>query len=246
MRHRPLDHRATSYPPAPASRSQKERWTRVDLRPRGHDPSMAPPISDAVVVDVLRRVDRLLAPLVGRLGRPRSSRGPSARSGGPTGSPSSPPASPRRRDSSAGWPTCSRCRTPWGRPSSRSSSSGWPPSTTSRRRPSGWRCWRASCWAGTCRPTASSRCWTRARGTYREDALGRAGERGRRAHPLAGRPAAQPHRRRARRPPEGPAAPPLPVEPARGGRAGGLRRRARGTAEGGRRGRRGARGRVSG
>jgi hypothetical protein len=31
---------------------------------------MAPPISDAVVVDVLRRVDRLLAPLVGRLGRP--------------------------------------------------------------------------------------------------------------------------------------------------------------------------------
>lgn len=28
------------------------------------------PISDAVVVDVLRRVDRLLAPLVGRLGRP--------------------------------------------------------------------------------------------------------------------------------------------------------------------------------
>jgi hypothetical protein len=31
---------------------------------------MAPPISDAVVVDVLRRVDRLLAPLVERLGRP--------------------------------------------------------------------------------------------------------------------------------------------------------------------------------
>ena len=31
---------------------------------------MAPPLSDAVVVDVLRRVDRLLAPLVGRLGRP--------------------------------------------------------------------------------------------------------------------------------------------------------------------------------
>jgi hypothetical protein len=30
---------------------------------------MAPPISDAVVVDVLRRVDRLLAPLVTRLGR---------------------------------------------------------------------------------------------------------------------------------------------------------------------------------
>jgi hypothetical protein len=33
-------------------------------------PFMAPPISDAVVVDVLRRVDRLVAPLVGRLGRP--------------------------------------------------------------------------------------------------------------------------------------------------------------------------------
>jgi hypothetical protein len=31
---------------------------------------MAPPISDAVVVDVLRRIDRLLAPLVGRMGRP--------------------------------------------------------------------------------------------------------------------------------------------------------------------------------
>src|SRR5829696_7251297 len=31
---------------------------------------MAPPLSDAVVVDVLRRVDRLLAPLVARLGRP--------------------------------------------------------------------------------------------------------------------------------------------------------------------------------
>lgn len=31
---------------------------------------MAAPISDAVVVDVLRRVDRLLAPLVARLGRP--------------------------------------------------------------------------------------------------------------------------------------------------------------------------------
>ena len=31
---------------------------------------MPPPISDAVVVDVLRRVDRLLAPLVARLDRP--------------------------------------------------------------------------------------------------------------------------------------------------------------------------------
>jgi hypothetical protein len=31
---------------------------------------MAPPISDAVVVDVLRRVDRLLSPVVNRLGRP--------------------------------------------------------------------------------------------------------------------------------------------------------------------------------
>jgi hypothetical protein len=35
-------------------------------------PPMAPPISDAVVVDVLRRVDRLLSPVVGRLGRPRA------------------------------------------------------------------------------------------------------------------------------------------------------------------------------
>ena len=33
---------------------------------------MAPPISDAVVVDVFRRVDRLLTPLVTRLGRPPS------------------------------------------------------------------------------------------------------------------------------------------------------------------------------
>jgi hypothetical protein len=31
---------------------------------------MAPPISDAVIVDVLRRVDRLVTPLVSRLGRP--------------------------------------------------------------------------------------------------------------------------------------------------------------------------------
>ncbi|MGX5654471.1 hypothetical protein ACWKWC_06835 [Geodermatophilus nigrescens] len=31
---------------------------------------MAPPLSDAVVVDVLRRLDRLTAPLVTRLGRP--------------------------------------------------------------------------------------------------------------------------------------------------------------------------------
>ncbi|MGY1747970.1 hypothetical protein [Modestobacter sp. SYSU DS0511] len=31
---------------------------------------MAPPISDALVVDVLRRVDRVLAPVVRRLGRP--------------------------------------------------------------------------------------------------------------------------------------------------------------------------------
>jgi hypothetical protein len=31
---------------------------------------MAPPMSDAVVVDVLRKVDRLIAPLVRRLGRP--------------------------------------------------------------------------------------------------------------------------------------------------------------------------------
>jgi hypothetical protein len=36
----------------------------------GMTPSMAPPISDAVVVDVLRRIDRLLAPFVERLGRP--------------------------------------------------------------------------------------------------------------------------------------------------------------------------------
>jgi hypothetical protein len=33
---------------------------------------MAPPISDAVLVDVFRRVDRLLTPLVTRLGRPPS------------------------------------------------------------------------------------------------------------------------------------------------------------------------------
>ncbi len=31
---------------------------------------MAPPISDAVIVDVLRRVDRLVSPVVSRLGRP--------------------------------------------------------------------------------------------------------------------------------------------------------------------------------
>jgi hypothetical protein len=42
----------------------------VDLRSGlGMTSAMAPPISDAVVVDVLRRVDRLLTPLVARLGR---------------------------------------------------------------------------------------------------------------------------------------------------------------------------------
>jgi hypothetical protein len=35
----------------------------------GMTSAMAPPITDAVVVDVLRRVDRLLTPLVARLGR---------------------------------------------------------------------------------------------------------------------------------------------------------------------------------
>jgi hypothetical protein len=34
------------------------------------EPTMAAPLSDAVVVDVLRRVDRLLAPVVVKLGRP--------------------------------------------------------------------------------------------------------------------------------------------------------------------------------
>ena len=36
----------------------------------GTGSGMAPPLSDAVVVDVLRRVDRLTGPLVRRLGRP--------------------------------------------------------------------------------------------------------------------------------------------------------------------------------
>src|SRR4051794_41957509 len=36
----------------------------------GQGAPVAPPLTDAVVVDVLRRVDRLLAPLVSRLGRP--------------------------------------------------------------------------------------------------------------------------------------------------------------------------------
>lgn len=40
------------------------------VRPGGHDPLMAPPISDAVIVDVLRRVDRLISPWARRLGRP--------------------------------------------------------------------------------------------------------------------------------------------------------------------------------
>jgi hypothetical protein len=42
----------------------------VISQPAGHVLLMAAPISDAVVVDVLRRVDRLTAPLVRRLGRP--------------------------------------------------------------------------------------------------------------------------------------------------------------------------------
>jgi hypothetical protein len=45
---------------------------RVAPRPSGHDPCVAPPISDAVVVDVLRRVDRVVTPLADRLGRPPS------------------------------------------------------------------------------------------------------------------------------------------------------------------------------
>ena len=86
----------------------------------GHDPRMAPPLSDAVIVDVLRRVDRLLSPGATRLGRP--------------------PALPQaerdqwwadrvsrvaagvvapRPGSSAGSPTCCRCRTRSGRRCSR-------------------------------------------------------------------------------------------------------------------------------
>lgn len=38
----------------------------------GTTPTMTPPLPDAVVVDVLRRVDRLLTPLATRLGRPPS------------------------------------------------------------------------------------------------------------------------------------------------------------------------------
>ena len=55
---------------------------------------MAPPISDAVVVDVLRRVDRLLSPGVQRLGRPAAL--PQAEPGplvGRAGLPAWPPAS---------------------------------------------------------------------------------------------------------------------------------------------------------
>jgi hypothetical protein len=44
--------------------------SRVISEAAGHDLVMAPPISDAVIVDVLRRVDRVLSPAVRRLGRP--------------------------------------------------------------------------------------------------------------------------------------------------------------------------------
>jgi hypothetical protein len=43
---------------------------RMTIGRPGHQEGMAPPLSDAVVVDVLRRVDQLTGPLVRRLGRP--------------------------------------------------------------------------------------------------------------------------------------------------------------------------------
>ena len=204
---------------------------------------MAPPISDAVVVDVLRRVDRLVTPLVGRLGRrpERPARGTRA----VVGRPRLRRGGRRRRGaraSPASWPTCSPCRTRWAPRCSRSSSSGWPPSTTSPRRPNGCPCWPASCSAGTFPPTGSSRCSSAHAGTYREDALGRAGERGplrtlwrvarllsRIDDALDARPKGRLHHRFLAN---------LPVV----GVLGRLRRRARGAAQGGGRGRRGARG----
>jgi hypothetical protein len=46
-------------------------WTVGVVRaPTGYRTPMAAPLTDAVVVDVLRRVDRLLTPLATRLGRP--------------------------------------------------------------------------------------------------------------------------------------------------------------------------------
>ena len=125
---------------------------------------MAAPISDAVVVDVLRRVDRLTAPLVRRLGRPPA-RPQAERDAWWADQVSRVAAglSPPRRASSASWPTCCPCRTPWGRRSSRSSSWAWPASTASRTRPSGCRCWPASCWAGTSPPSGVEPLLTHAR-----------------------------------------------------------------------------------
>ncbi|WP_324277363.1 hypothetical protein [Blastococcus brunescens] len=114
----------------------------------GHSGPMAP-ISDAVVVDVLRRVDRLTRPLVRRLGRP--------------------PVLPQEeRDAwwadrvsrvAAGVSAVPRfagkladllpCRTPSAPRSSPSSSSEWRPSTTSRNRPRGSRCSRRCCCVAT-------------------------------------------------------------------------------------------------
>ena len=107
---------------------------------------MAPPISDAVIVDVFRRVDRLLAPSWRRLGRPPSP--PAGRARPVVGRPGAAGRGRRRRGAalrSGSSPTCSRCRTPWGRRSSRSSSWAWRRSTESTTPPSASRCSPASC-----------------------------------------------------------------------------------------------------
>src|SRR3954454_19572218 len=65
---RPAPYRSRAT--APTVR-RRERPRGVDPRRRGQENGMAP-ISDAVVVDVLRRIDRLAGPGVRRLGRPPS------------------------------------------------------------------------------------------------------------------------------------------------------------------------------
>ena len=181
---------------------------------------MAPPISDAVIVDVLRRVDRLVTPLARRLGRPPALPAGRARPVvGRPGARGSPPASSaapalRRQAGRPAAPAEHGRR----RRSSRSSSWAWPASTASTTPPSGCPCSPASCSTATSPPSGCEPLLTRAKGTYRERRVRRArGRQGARAppHAVAGRRPARPDRRRPRRPPQGQAAPPGAGQPAR-------------------------------
>ena len=200
---------------------------------------MAPPISDAVVVDVLRRVDRLLAPLVPPARPPAGpAAGRRATTGGPTGSSrvaAGLAAAPRFAGKLAdllplqntvgdGGPVARRPR-------------AWPASTASSDPAE-----RVSLLARVLldrdlpaeRVRAAAAAQPRAPTATTPSARASAGGAGARPHAVAGRPAARPDRRRPRRPPQGQAAPPRAGQPAGRRRGRRLRRRAGGAAPRGR------------